>query len=85
VNQLDRWNNTPLDDAVKYTAELPAKLLYESGGKLNLNYASGALCDSAARGDLVHLRLLYENGTDVRAGDYDRRTARLKSHPRSVS
>ena len=75
VNVVDRWNNTPLDDAVKYTKELPARLLYEHGGKLNLDFASGSLCEAAAEGDLLRLKLLYENGTDVRAGDYDRRTA----------
>ena len=75
VNVIDRWNNTPLDDAVKYVRELAAKLLYDHGGKLNLDFASGALCEAAAEGDLLRLRLLAENGTDVRAGDYDRRTA----------
>ena len=75
VNVVDRWSNTPLDDAVKYTHELAAKLLYSHGGKLNLEFASGSLCEAASEGDLLRLRLLFENGTDVRAGDYDRRTA----------
>jgi hyperpolarization activated cyclic nucleotide-gated potassium channel 4 len=79
VNVLDRWNNTPLDDAVKFLHELPARLLFEAGGALNLEYASGALCEAASEGDITRLRLLFENGTDVRVADYDNRTALVRT------
>ena len=75
INVLDRWNNTPLDDAVKHLHDLAARLLFEAGGTLNLHYASGALCEAASCGDLMLLRMLFENGTDICACDYDRRTA----------
>jgi len=37
--------------------------------------AAVALCDAAARGDLMKVTLLVEDGIDVNTGDYDQRTA----------
>ncbi|GMH51011.1 hypothetical protein TrST_g8567 [Triparma strigata] len=75
VNVQDRWNNTPLDDAVSHGHELISMLLSESGGKMNLAYASGALCDASAKGNIIRLKLLQRHGADVKDSDYDDRTA----------
>lgn len=76
VNAVDRWGNTPLVDAVKHLHELPAKMLFESGGEMRHENASSLLCEAALRGDRVYLQLLHECGTDIRAFDYDKRTVR---------
>jgi len=79
----DRWGATPLDDALRgKTARHAAiaDLLRASGAvKIRLSGSSenpqASLCEAAANGDIVELRLLLSSGLEVNAGDYDRRTA----------
>ena len=75
VNVQDRWKNTPLDDAVSRGHELICMLLYEAGGRMNLEYASGALCEASSSGNIIRLKLLQRHGVDVMEGDYDDRNA----------
>ena len=74
VNVKDRWGNTPLLDAVTHGHEVAARVLFESGGRMDVANASGMMCSAASTGDLTLLRMLHESGCDVRIGDYDGRT-----------
>ena len=74
VNVKDRWGNTPLMDAVTHGHEVAARVLFESGGRMDVANASGMMCSAASTGDLTLLRMLHESGCDVRIGDYDGRT-----------
>jgi len=89
VNVVDRWNNTPLDDAMRSHHKEVVDLLYKLGAKKghvskDVTRASRALssmsnsiaeiCDAAARGDLEALQGIRDEGVDMSAGDYDKRT-----------
>jgi ankyrin repeat protein len=82
---LDRWGNTPLDDAIRSGHAKVAQLLEGKGATAGVatapsTHALGAadpsadLCDAAARGDVDRLRTLVDQ-VPVDKGDYDHRTA----------
>ena len=81
---VDRWGNTPLDDAVRSKHEHVAAFLRSNGGVQGEASAppsapratAGDLCDAAFNSDLPRLReYISEQRLDVNTGDYDRRTA----------
>eukprot|EP00741_Cyanophora_paradoxa_P022765 tig00021517_g21986.t1 len=75
VNCIDRWNTTPLEDAIRNHHELVAFLLKEHGGVITLEDPAYEMCTAASEGDVNKLRLFVSCGVDVDVGDYDRRTA----------
>ena len=81
VSPIDRWGNTPFDDATtnKHTAVAELLAAYGAEPSRRSAYAKenpqGALCDAASKGDIAQLRSLVKSGLDVNEGDYDRRTA----------
>lgn len=75
VNIQDRWNGTPLEDAVKSGQEVCAMMLLEHNAKLRMGFIANALCEAAGEGDLNLLRMLVNAGGAVDSGDYDSRTA----------
>jgi ankyrin repeat protein len=83
LSVTDRWQNTPLDDAVRSSHASVIDYLQSRGGKRGVASSdvagaadpSADLCDAAARGDVERLRALVKGGLDVNRGDYDRRTA----------
>ena len=91
TSPVDRWGNTPLDDAVRArhgpTAAFLRSQKAKSGksGAKDTELSEGAkptprktaadLCDAAYSGDLVRLRSYIDGGLDPNTGDYDKRTA----------
>ena len=77
INCTDRWNGTPLRDAVTHGHTALAKLLRGRGGELGYDEAtaSGELCEMARQGRVDMLRTLLICGASVNAADYDSRTA----------
>lgn len=76
VNPLDRWQNTPLTDAVRSRHEAVANVLYDAGGHMNLSKGEAGrdLCRAAADGGLVMVEFLLKIGTPVTSSDADGRT-----------
>ena len=76
VNPLDRWQNTPLTDAVRSRLEAMANYLYQAGGHMNLGKgeAGRELCRAAAEGSLVMVEFLLKAGVPVSSADADGRT-----------
>jgi ankyrin repeat protein len=80
LNSKDRWNNTPLKEAVYHQNDALAKSLHTAGAALGMDesFLAYELCRLAHRGedaDVELLRLLLESGADVAVADYDGRTA----------
>eukprot|EP00276_Gloeochaete_wittrockiana_P006654 CAMPEP_0184653036 /NCGR_PEP_ID=MMETSP0308-20130426/10765_1 /TAXON_ID=38269 /ORGANISM="Gloeochaete witrockiana, Strain SAG 46.84" /LENGTH=593 /DNA_ID=CAMNT_0027088287 /DNA_START=369 /DNA_END=2150 /DNA_ORIENTATION=- len=75
ISAQDRWQGTPLNDAIRHHHELLAMYLYDRGGVLYLKNAASELCHCASVNDLARLKMLIRCGIDVNTGDYDRRTA----------
>jgi len=83
VNPVDRWGGTPLDDAVRAKHVAVARFLKVKGGitanklleKAKSKDHSLSLCDAAAQGNAMAIRVLVAQGADVSQGDYDKRTA----------
>ena len=76
VNCRDRWNGTPLSDAMREGHLVVAHLLMARGGELGWDEmrTSSELCDLARKGDISGLDLLLRAGCQVNAADYDSRT-----------
>jgi ankyrin repeat protein len=75
VNVKDRWNSTPLEDAIRNGFKTVAHHLRSHGGKVDQEFVANLLCEAASTGNLVQLQMLVENGVDANVGDYDMRTA----------
>ena len=76
VSPVDRWGGTPLADAIRHKQVAIQEILRTRGGSLpSSDDAAGRLCELAATGNLVDLRVLVGNGVDVNLGDYDARRA----------
>ena len=73
VNSVDRWDGTPLRDAVRHGNERAADELLKHGGSLGFDEttAAGELCELARRGNLDVLKLMLHCGAPVNASDYD--------------
>jgi len=77
-NPVDRWNGTPIDDAVRHGQHDVAKYLETKGGRRIAATAhewATKLCDAAASSDIERLKELMAKGARVDMGDYDKRTA----------
>jgi hypothetical protein len=77
VNALDRFERTPLQDAVRCGHDSCAALLQSKGGCSVHGKCGFALCAAAAIGDLARLQemQLTHPGLDLGTADYDGRTA----------
>ena len=76
VNPVDRWDGTPLTDAIRHKHIQVQELLREHGAKLSASTdEAGLLCEYAAKGNTEQLHELVRNGVDVNLGDYDERCA----------
>ena len=87
VSVVDRWGNTPLDDAERGHYDAVAQFLTSKGAVRraastpresthpSATNPSADLCEAAARGDVEGLRALVGAGLEVNRGDYDQRTA----------
>jgi len=77
VDCKDRFEGTPLEDAVRHERSEVQKFLRNHGCELTTtktNY-SVRLCEYASAGKLGDIKTLLLNGVDVEIGDYDKRTA----------
>eukprot|EP00005_Dracoamoeba_jomungandri_P007280 CAMPEP_0174264124 /NCGR_PEP_ID=MMETSP0439-20130205/21398_1 /TAXON_ID=0 /ORGANISM="Stereomyxa ramosa, Strain Chinc5" /LENGTH=470 /DNA_ID=CAMNT_0015349851 /DNA_START=163 /DNA_END=1572 /DNA_ORIENTATION=- len=74
VNPLDRWNNTPLDEAVREGHKTTVKILREAGARPTKPSYTSDLCTSAFMGDLDTIRNLVSAGVSVNVYDYNKKT-----------
>ena len=65
INAKDRWQGTPLLDAVNNKHSVVASLLRMHGAKLSLSHAGSVICNAAAENNLETLDLLIQNGICV--------------------
>lgn len=72
-NCADRWNGTPLQDALQGSHSAAATILMTKGGKVPKEYGGDAVCTAASEGDVPTIRMLHEFGMSVSEGDYDDR------------
>jgi len=56
VNVVDRYNGTPMIDAVRHKQDTSAAILRTHGAILKLEDPAGALCSAAAEGDVEEVR-----------------------------
>jgi len=70
----DRFDGTPLDDALRERNQRAMTLLVEAGATINEMKASLQLCQAGCDGDLDFIQHMMNNGSNLSAGDYDRRT-----------
>lgn len=77
VNPLDRWDNSPLADAVRSKHESVASYLVQKGGKLSLEKGDSGreLLRAAAEGSSLTVDLLLRAGVPTSAADVEGRTA----------
>ena len=71
----DRYDNSPMVDAVRHKQDDVVRFLRESGASLHIGNVGGMMCSAAANNDAQGLRRLVEGNADVNACDYDSRTA----------
>jgi ankyrin repeat protein len=71
LNCKDRWDGTPLSDAIRHGHLDLAEELIMRGGRLTMDdmTASGELCELARQGKLERLHLLLEGGANIDAAD----------------
>lgn len=79
-NVKDRWNGTPLDDALRTGQKSVYAFLKKNKGKSGkvatvTSEDATAMCDSASSGDSERLVELAGKGLDINMADYDDRTA----------
>ena len=77
INVTDRWDGTPLADAVRHGHRQVADMIYKRNGDIGFDEAraAGELCELARKGDLERLKMLLSCGCEVGSADYDKRTA----------
>jgi len=77
VNPKDRWDHTPLCDAVQRGHAAVAEKLSERGGEMGFDEstASGELCKLAHQGSVELLGIMLRCGVSVNAANYDKRTS----------
>jgi ammonium transporter Rh len=75
-NPKDRWEKTPMDEAVKNGHQVVAEMLAKAGGNFGaeLGRLEGDLINAAATNNLVEAGRLLKAGVDVNCHDYDKRT-----------
>ena len=81
VNAVDRFGNTPINDAVKHKCDKALALLHELVPappiKMKLKGCDGAvqMCNAAFEADIEQVKRLLNNGVNVDDADYDARRA----------
>jgi ankyrin repeat protein len=75
VNAVNRWGQTPLDEAVAANQGSIIQLLLQRHARMGSRNMATALIEAASNGESeVLARILHENQTDRDARDYDGRT-----------
>jgi len=74
VHARDRYEGTPLTDAIRHGHTACASAIRKQGGSLASESIAEQMCHFAARGDLDGIRKLLENGAEANVSDYDGRT-----------
>ena len=76
VAAMDRWEGTPLADAIREHQNGTADLLINKGARVSYDEtrAASELCEMAKKGDIERMKLLLRGGCAVNAADYDKRT-----------
>ena len=66
INVKDRWDGTPLADAVRHGHKLVVDMIYKHKGDLGFDeaQAAGELCELARKGDLERLKMLLSCGRE---------------------
>ncbi|KAK3251628.1 hypothetical protein CYMTET_39030 [Cymbomonas tetramitiformis] len=75
VNPRDRFEGSPLDDAIRHNHRKTQAVLVKNNGRISGMDAACTLCQAAADGDMAKLKVLFKCGVDMNAADYDNRTA----------
>eukprot|EP00277_Geminigera_cryophila_P000616 CAMPEP_0179421922 /NCGR_PEP_ID=MMETSP0799-20121207/10102_1 /TAXON_ID=46947 /ORGANISM="Geminigera cryophila, Strain CCMP2564" /LENGTH=893 /DNA_ID=CAMNT_0021195917 /DNA_START=41 /DNA_END=2722 /DNA_ORIENTATION=+ len=80
INVQDRWGGTALKDAQRGGHKAVQDLLTKAGATYGYDDTSQGvhgeqLCKAAAKGDLNQIRKLVEQGVNLAAHDYDKRSA----------
>ena len=76
VNALNRWGQTPLDEAVAAKQGSIIQLLTQRNGRMGTGLVASVLIEAASTGDDDKLaRILRDNQGDPDAHDYDGRTS----------
>merc|ERR1719210_1472798 len=75
VNAKDRWNGTPLDDAVRSNNKEVMDYLVENGAKTgDEGGVVKRLFTAIEKNDVDNVNTLIKSGVDVKSVDYDMRT-----------
>lgn len=74
VNARDRWDSTPLYDAIKVVSNSIVSTIVKKGGTLPDKIKCSEMCNAAADGDVRKLRMLMDCGLTPEVMDYDLRT-----------
>lgn len=75
LSPLDRFGQTPLDDAIRHEHVAVQKLLKSEGAQMGSVEFGVALCEAAANNDTDKIRQMIEAGVRAGMADYDYRTA----------
>ena len=76
INAKDRWDGTPLEDAITSGHASIAYFLWSKGAQMTRESGITKLCEAASRGNMVALRMLRTcRVVDLDSKDYDGRTA----------
>lgn len=75
VDVRDRYDNTPIVDAVRHKHDEVVRLLRNAGATMELRAVGPMLCACAAVNDVAGLKRLVESSADINIPDYDNRTA----------
>ncbi|CAE7262902.1 Cebpz [Symbiodinium natans] len=75
LSPLDRFGQTPLDDAIRHQHVAVQRLLKSEGAQMGKVEFGVALCEAASQNDLGKIRQMIEAGVRAGMADYDYRTA----------
>ncbi|CAE7736847.1 GORK [Symbiodinium microadriaticum] len=75
LSPLDRFGQTPLDDAIRHEHVAVQRLLKAEGAQMGKVEFGVALCEAASQNDLGKIRQMIEAGVRAGMADYDYRTA----------
>ena len=70
-NCKDRWNGSPLQDALSGGHIGTAHILKAKGASVSDEFGATAVCAAAGTGDVPKLRMLHSFGQSLDVGDYD--------------
>ncbi|CAE7532455.1 SKOR, partial [Symbiodinium pilosum] len=75
LSPLDRFGQTPLDDAIRHEHVAVQRLLKSEGAQMGKVEFGVALCEAASQNDHAKIRQMIEAGVRAGMADYDYRTA----------